>query len=230
MASAAPPPVPFDGINGASLGTMRDSSASEPIDTLRERLRRDGYLLLRGLLPREAVDAGRRRIAAELEGAGWLAPGSEAGALRVDPANLVWDSAHPPAEIGRFETQEFLQLPVLARVLEAPELAGFFTRLFGEPSACFDYKWFRAIKPGGGQGLHCDNICEPDSHACPPTAAEAEAALAVVWPQCRHGAGQPGPAHGLDPMDGRPGLAGWPGRHRGLPRLAWLLQDSGDVL
>jgi len=228
MASAAPPPVPFDGINGASLGTMRDSSASEPIDTLRERLRRDGYLLLRGLLPREAVDAGRRRIAAELSQAGWLAPGSDAEALRVDPANLVWDSAHPPAEIGRFETQEFMQLPELARVLEAPELAELFTRLFGEPSACFDYKWFRAIKPGGGQSFHCDNICKSDSHACPPAAAEA--ALSVLWPQCRHGAGEPGAAHGLDPLDGRPHLAGRPGSHCWLTRLAWVLQDPGDLL
>ena len=68
--ASAPPPVPFDGVNGASLGTMRDSSAAEPIEALRDRLRRDGYLLLRGMLPREAVDAGRRRIAAELSQAG----------------------------------------------------------------------------------------------------------------------------------------------------------------
>jgi hypothetical protein len=159
MARAAPP-VPFDGINGAILGRMCDSSVAEPIDILRERLQRDGFLLLRGMLPRAAVDAGCRRIAVELEGAGWLAPGSEAEALTVDPANLVWDSAHPPPEVGHFETQDFLQLPELARVLEAPEIGDFFSQLFREPSACFDFKWFRAIKPGGGQGFHCDNICE----------------------------------------------------------------------
>eukprot|EP01052_Picozoa_sp_SAG31_P004220 SAG31_NODE_173_length_21354_cov_16.826112_13_plen_201_part_00 len=158
-------------MNGAAtLGRMAESSATEPIEVLRARLQLDGFLLLRGLLPRDAVDAGRRRIAAGLESAGWLAPGSRAGALLVDTANLVHDSAHPPANIGGLETQQFLRQSELVRVLRAPELEDFFTRLFGERSACFDFKWFRAIRPGAGQGFHCDNICERDRpHGmCPP--------------------------------------------------------------
>eukprot|EP01044_Picomonas_judraskeda_P001752 COSAG03_NODE_110_length_12523_cov_61.863731_13_plen_204_part_00 len=160
MASTSAGSFRGDTINGATLGRMADSSAAEPIAVLGERLRRDGYLLLRGLLPRAAVDAGRWRIASELESAGWLVPGSKADTLTVDVANLVWDSAHPPSNIGGQPTQEFLRLPELARVLAAPELEAFFTRLFGEPSACFDFKWFRAIRPGSGQGFHCDNICK----------------------------------------------------------------------
>lgn len=56
----------------AELGDMVDSSPllGDPA-ALAAKLQEDGYLLLRGLLPREAVLAGRRRIIGELSDRGW---------------------------------------------------------------------------------------------------------------------------------------------------------------
>jgi hypothetical protein len=138
---------------------MRPSRlADEGIDVLRRRLEEDGYLLLRSLIPREAVDAARRRLAAQVHSAGWLVPGSPPEALAVDAKTLEWDSAHPPDELGGMDAQELLHEPVVSRVLEAPELSTFFAQLFGEPAVTFDFKWFRMVRPWRNQGVHCDRI------------------------------------------------------------------------
>jgi hypothetical protein len=44
-------------------------------EELRRRMRRDGYLFLRGLLPNERVQDMRRRVLGICERHGWLAPG-----------------------------------------------------------------------------------------------------------------------------------------------------------
>ena len=97
------------------------------------------YVLLRGFLPRAAVEAGRRRIAAVLQQQGWV----EAADTLAIPPTLEWDSPHPPQMLGEVDTQELLHEPSLARVLEAPELDEFFEELFSEPACCFDFKWLR---------------------------------------------------------------------------------------
>ena len=97
------------------------------------------YVLLRGFLPRAAVEAGRRRIAAVLQQQGWV----EAADTLSIPEQLEWDSPHPPQMLGEVDTQELLHEPSLARVLEAPELDEFFEELFAERACCFDFKWLR---------------------------------------------------------------------------------------
>ena len=97
------------------------------------------YVLLRGFLPRAAVEAGRRRIAAVLQQQGWV----EAADTLSIPEQLEWDSPHPPQMLGEVDTQELLHEPSLARVLEAPELNEFFEELFAERACCFDFKWLR---------------------------------------------------------------------------------------
>eukprot|EP01048_Picozoa_sp_COSAG05_P023239 COSAG05_NODE_4948_length_1317_cov_0.930213_2_plen_216_part_00 len=136
-------------------GWMRPSSATDGIDELRRRLELDGYLMLRALLPREAVDAGRQRIAAQMGSAGWLV---DAESLTVDVDTLEWDSPHPPNNIGGANVQRLLHEPACSRVLEAPELATLFTQLFREPAATLDFKWLRAVRPGAVSGVHCDNV------------------------------------------------------------------------
>lgn len=96
---------------------------------LKRRLERDGYIFLRGLLPREEVLAIRRRgleVAAEC---GWLdaghpiedaIPNPEAAAIDPEPAYLVMAS-------------KFYHSEALHAVQHHPRVIGLFERLFGEP-------------------------------------------------------------------------------------------------
>ncbi|KAI1343270.1 hypothetical protein F5Y15DRAFT_412066 [Xylariaceae sp. FL0016] len=76
------PPTTFyvnDGPLAADqVGDLRASRPDEPLAELRHRFDRDGYLFLKGLLPRDDVLRARRAYFALLAPSGVLAPGSEA--------------------------------------------------------------------------------------------------------------------------------------------------------
>ena len=55
------------GTGPAELGLMRESSALMSDEVLLERLREDGFLLIRNLVPRELVLAGRAHICAGMQ-------------------------------------------------------------------------------------------------------------------------------------------------------------------
>lgn len=55
---------------------LHRSSPSEPLEILRDRYKRDGYLFLKGLLPREDVQAAREAYFRSLSPSGVLKPGS----------------------------------------------------------------------------------------------------------------------------------------------------------
>ena len=63
--------MPLGDGRAGTVGVMNESSLSEGAEVLRDRLARDGYLLCRDVIPRDAVLAGQRRITSELEQAGW---------------------------------------------------------------------------------------------------------------------------------------------------------------
>jgi len=159
-AAAAVPSLPLgEGelrLDGEQMGWMRDCDDLDLHDTaaLASRLEEDGYLLLRGLLPRDRVLAGGAHIAAAMAQEGWLA---DAEAARIAPG-LAWDSPHPPGKIGASDTQQLLSADATARVLQAPELFALFERLFDEPAAPFDFKWLRAVRPRGFSGFHSDGV------------------------------------------------------------------------
>ena len=55
----------------AQFGYLRDSTdAQDDIDELRRRIAVDGYLLIRGLIDRDAVLEARRVVLEHLQGAG----------------------------------------------------------------------------------------------------------------------------------------------------------------
>ncbi|KAI0101071.1 hypothetical protein F4814DRAFT_432152 [Daldinia grandis] len=58
------------------VGSLRRSSPHEPLDDLRQRYKHDGYLFLKGLLPREDVLKAREAYFALLAPSGVLAPGT----------------------------------------------------------------------------------------------------------------------------------------------------------
>ena len=59
------------------IGSLRPSDPSEPLETLRERYDKDGYLFLKGLLPREDVLAARASYFEAMSVTGILEPGTK---------------------------------------------------------------------------------------------------------------------------------------------------------
>lgn len=116
------------------VGELRDSGGLiGDGEALRARMHEDGYLLLRGFHPREAVLAARERIREDMRRAGMAEGRHQAlGAIATTPEVLA--------------------------VLESPALFELFARYFGEPARTFDEKWLRAVGPGGFTGVHYDSV------------------------------------------------------------------------
>ena len=130
----------------AELGVLRDSShlVNNPHE-LRSRLAEDGYLLIRGLHDRDQVLAARREILERMGDAvdpskprdeGWIAPGRTNGAFA-----------------GGCD-----QSPAFLKLVEAPQIMGFFDHFFGAPSTTFNFKWLRQVATGEFTGSHYDVV------------------------------------------------------------------------
>lgn len=89
-ASPSPPPVDLhvnDGpLRPGQVGRLRASSPDAPLSELRERYLTDGYLFVKGLLPRVDVLEARRAYFSMLSPSGVLAPGT-------DPKDGIFDSS-----------------------------------------------------------------------------------------------------------------------------------------
>ena len=112
------------------------------------------YLLLRDVIPREAVEAGAARIIAEMARGGWWAEGSDpsqrvARASGPTPAGPDTSfAATNPAMLRPHEARAVTNdNDEVLRVLEAPEVYALLAQVFGEDAVTMDYKWFRAISP-----------------------------------------------------------------------------------
>lgn len=149
-----PTPVTFGNCTfdypSAQLGELVDSAPlrHDPA-ALRDRLASDGYLLLRGLIPRDTVLAARRAILdymAEHEG---LEPGS-----RPLDGVMGFQGKSVPLMGRRPITHE----PAVAAVLEGPELFAFYRDLFAQDVLTFDYKWLRAVGHEEFTGCHYDVV------------------------------------------------------------------------
>ena len=97
---------------------------------LAERLRRDGYLFLRGLLPRADVLAVHRRLLAKAVAGGWL-----------DPARPVGDGIANPDAACKDPEERYMAVfrgiwadEVLHRLRTHPAVLALFEDIFGEPA------------------------------------------------------------------------------------------------
>ena len=132
---------------GGELDELRDANPllDDPA-ALRERFREDGYLLIRGMHPREAVLEVRRQMIELI---------AEEG--RLDPAKPL-DEAWPlPGKGGSFGGRMGEAAGFRPQV-ESPHLMQFFDRFLGGKSMTFDFKWVRAVAPGDATGAHLDMV------------------------------------------------------------------------
>jgi len=132
---------------------MYDSSplwAAGDIAGLRQRLDRDGYLLLRNVLPATDVNDARRHIVeCVLRPEGFLSP-----AATVDRVQAA-DASVSPGLLARPDVAR--SAPVQA-VLEHAQLYRLMDGLLGQPCQTVGYKWLRAVAHRQFTGVHTDRV------------------------------------------------------------------------
>jgi len=98
-------------------------------DALASRLRQDGYLCIKGLLPREDVLRVRGRFLAAAGAAGWLEADTDVEEAIADPAEACVDPEAPFVGVLR----RFYRNEAGHALKLHPNVIGLFERLFGEP-------------------------------------------------------------------------------------------------
>ncbi len=129
------------------IGHLRDSSGvAEDFPELRRRFDEDGYLFLRGYLPRDRVIAARAEIAQGL---------AEEGVL--DPEYPEMEAVCRAGETGAvFAPRIARNAPAVQELLYSGRLIDFYRKFYGEEVRHYDYTWLRAMRPGKGTNPHCD--------------------------------------------------------------------------
>ncbi|HLK57074.1 MAG TPA: phytanoyl-CoA dioxygenase family protein [Chthonomonadaceae bacterium] len=137
-------------IGGKYLGTLRESNdiLEEPAE-LRDRLAEDGYLLLRGLQRVEKVRAVREMLLENLKENDQIDLNYplEMGMVKEGARGAFWGGSK-----ALTRNEAFL------RLVESPEIMGFFAELLRSDVLTFDYKWLRLIAPGDFSGAHYDVV------------------------------------------------------------------------
>jgi hypothetical protein len=126
---------------------------------LRDRLKRDGYLFIRGLIPADTIRAVRSRLLAKAAIGGWLDPASpvEAGIANLAAACKDPEERYMKVFRGLWSDEELHRLRTHPRALEL------FGRIFGEPALAHPMFVQRNIFPQSGSfdfttGVHQDRV------------------------------------------------------------------------
>ena len=126
---------------------------------LRERLHRDGYLFLRGLLPARAIATVRSRLLAKAAAGGWLDPAApvDAGVANPDAACKDPEPRYMAVFRRLWSDEELHRLRIHPRALKL------FGRLFGEPALAHPMFVQRNIFPQSESfdfttGIHQDRV------------------------------------------------------------------------
>ena len=99
------------------------------VGALRARMRQDGYLFVRGLLPRDAVANVQRQVATLARDGGWLAADAPVEAARADLAGFCVDPEPRYLDVLR----RINHLEDYHALKHHPALTGFLEGLFGGP-------------------------------------------------------------------------------------------------
>lgn len=134
------------------LGWLTPSDPKRPMAELREQYDAQGYLWLRGLLPRGEVLDFRRRYFAAFAGTGLLAPGS-------DPVDGIYagDGKEDKAAVRRILGEAVMWAAYEGFCLSRP-IIDFYEGLMGGPPYLHKRKLIRYTKPGDPActGAHYD--------------------------------------------------------------------------
>lgn len=122
---------------------------SSKIHNLQNRLERDGYVLLRNFLDREAVLNARRTILEQIQKEGYLAEGAEIDSAEIASGDRV---------LSLLNRQDIAHKPQVMNVLENARLSSLFRSLFREEAVTCQYKWLRAVPQGKFTGVHVDSV------------------------------------------------------------------------
>ncbi len=135
------------------MGWLKPSRPDEPFDTLVARFRQDGYLFMKGFLPREVVLEQRARAFSHLNRAGLLEPGTDP-VLGI--ANAV---AAERGEVNR-RLMEYVRSAAFESFCMRPEIWQFMDRFVGGLSYLHKRKILRHTLPNvpGSTPAHYDLI------------------------------------------------------------------------
>ena len=112
------------------LRAFRDSTElSQDGPALRNRMSRDGYVLVRHLLPVDQVAALRRLCLETVAEAGWLKSGTPLEAAIAEPTAACADPDQRSVDVIR----RLYRIEALHALKHHPALIGLFERLFGAP-------------------------------------------------------------------------------------------------
>ncbi|MBL8701559.1 MAG: phytanoyl-CoA dioxygenase family protein [Alphaproteobacteria bacterium] len=135
------------------LGSLRvlAAEAATPSE-LQSRLAADGYVLLRGAIPRDDVLAARHEVLRRLAAVGEIAePSAEAVATGTSrraelapDANAFW--------------RDVCEGPALRRAAHAPALRALAAAALGRAAKPFDFVWLRTMIEGRASPLHFDHV------------------------------------------------------------------------
>jgi hypothetical protein len=144
--------IAFDTSAGKFGGLRASNDLLADPAALRERMQEKGYLLLRGVLDRDAVLAARREILERLDSIGEID--------RSRPLlDAIFSGRSRRAEIDSKSFYKALRTgPALRNVCHDGAVIRFFEAFLGGPVRSFDYIWVRTVRPGGATGCHYDRV------------------------------------------------------------------------
>jgi hypothetical protein len=119
---------------------------------LRERLKDDGYLLIRELRAPQVVLRARRQVLEAMGGQGLLMPGTDIMDGIINP------DAKRSSTTGVRANEEYRVLPAVQAVFHDPSVPAFFDRLLGGESGSFDFQWMRVAASGAESTIHSDIV------------------------------------------------------------------------
>jgi ectoine hydroxylase-related dioxygenase (phytanoyl-CoA dioxygenase family) len=133
------------------VGELADSASllGDPA-ALRARLKDDGYLFLKAVLPRATVMAARREVFQRMAGVGEIAEPVEAGISTGQSRR-----AEMEPDLGRF-WKSVSEGEGLRSASHGKEITAVMSLVFGEPARPQDYMFLRAGPLGRATGLHFD--------------------------------------------------------------------------
>jgi ectoine hydroxylase-related dioxygenase (phytanoyl-CoA dioxygenase family) len=140
-------------VPAAVLGPLRELlDWRAQLSQLPQHLARDGYVLLRGALPRADVLAARIAVLQQLASVGEIAEPAEA-ALATGRSQRA--AMHP--DLGAFWRQ-VCESPALRRLTHGPVLAELSAAMLGCATLPFDFLWLRTMTQGRASPLHFDHV------------------------------------------------------------------------